>query len=103
MKRIIYSIFLVFFITLSVKAQNPREKLRTFKVAFITQELDLSPEEAQKFWPIYNAYNKKKAALRKKMGEEIHQKIKEKGKENLSEKEARLLLDNYMAIKAKEN
>ena len=46
----------------SVKAQRPgegydREKLEAARVAFITTRLDLKPEQAQKFWPIYNVYN----------------------------------------------
>jgi hypothetical protein len=28
------------------------------KVAFISKELDLTPDEAQKFWPVYNQYSK---------------------------------------------
>ncbi len=34
-----------------------REKLQAARVAFITTRLDLSPEQAQKFWPIFNQYN----------------------------------------------
>ncbi|MEB2777121.1 hypothetical protein SYJ56_17535 [Algoriphagus sp. D3-2-R+10] len=34
-----------------------REKLEAARVAFITTRLDLKPEQAQKFWPIFNVYN----------------------------------------------
>jgi len=34
------------------------ERINAAKVAFFTQQLDLSVEEAQKFWPVYNEYNK---------------------------------------------
>ena len=30
------------------------EKIEQLKIAFITKELDLSTEEAEKFWPVYN-------------------------------------------------
>jgi hypothetical protein len=37
-----------------------REKLAqtidALKVAYITKQLDLTPEEAQKFWPVYNVF-----------------------------------------------
>src|SRR5215203_4019612 len=33
-----------------------KQDLEALKVAFISRELELSPEEAQKFWPIYNEY-----------------------------------------------
>ena len=37
-------------------AQNGN-RLEVLKIAYITKRLDLSPEEAQKFWPIYNQYS----------------------------------------------
>jgi hypothetical protein len=39
-----------------IKAQDG-EKIRSLKIAFITQKLQLTPDEAQKFWPIYNQYD----------------------------------------------
>lgn len=33
-----------------------REKLKSHKIAFLTEKLDLTPEEAQKFWPVYNQF-----------------------------------------------
>ena len=36
-----------------VNAQN-EEKLKAQKIAFITQKLDLTPDESAKFWPLYN-------------------------------------------------
>lgn len=48
-------------------AQNARpgfekymEKFKSEKVAYLTEKLDLSVEEAQKFWPLYNKYQKKR-------------------------------------------
>lgn len=43
-----------------------REKIRVEKVAFITSELELTYDEAQKFWPIYNQYDKELMAIRDK-------------------------------------
>jgi hypothetical protein len=31
-------------------------RIEAMKIAWITKKLNLSPEEAQKFWPIYNQY-----------------------------------------------
>ena len=36
------------------KAKSKKEKIEQLKIAFITKELDLSPEQAEKFWPVYN-------------------------------------------------
>jgi hypothetical protein len=34
------------------------DKFRAWKVSFITEKLQLTPSEAQKFWPIYNLAEK---------------------------------------------
>mgnify|MGYP000518586942 FL=1 len=31
-----------------------RERLESFRIQFITKKLDLTPAEAEKFWPVYN-------------------------------------------------
>jgi hypothetical protein len=33
-----------------------KEKLKSHKIAFITDKLQLSPAEAEKFWPVYNEH-----------------------------------------------
>jgi len=32
------------------------KKIETLKIAYLTEQLDLSEEQAQKFWPVYNKY-----------------------------------------------
>lgn len=39
-----------------------KEKMQSEKIAFITLELDITPEEAQSFWPVYNMVEKEKDA-----------------------------------------
>jgi len=54
--RIILIILLLAFNIL--EAQNPikQASIQALKVAFITKDLYLTSEEAQKFWPVYNNY-----------------------------------------------
>ncbi|MFW5758173.1 MAG: hypothetical protein ACOCYO_05775 [Bacteroidota bacterium] len=40
-----------------------QEQLESQRVSFITRELNLSVEEAQIFWPVYNDYQKKRNEL----------------------------------------
>ena len=50
--------------------QNPtdrRQKIETYKIGFITEKLNLTPQEAQKFWPVYNEYQSKKQDMQKKL------------------------------------
>lgn len=60
----IYILLVLFTAPLLVNAQPPRQRfheqareLESKRIAFITNELSLTPEEAQVFWPIYNEYN----------------------------------------------
>lgn len=60
MKRIVL-IILIFFCALNAvfsQKINQREggRLEAYKIAYLTRNLNLSVEEAQKFWPIYNKY-----------------------------------------------
>ena len=59
MKKYLLTLFTIFTFLL-VNAQNGNgqriEKIQALKIAFITQKLDLTATEAQKFWPIYNEY-----------------------------------------------
>lgn len=34
--------------------KEQRERLEFFRIQFITKKLDLTPAEAEKFWPVYN-------------------------------------------------
>jgi hypothetical protein len=46
-------------IALSAMAQDEQRdagRLQAYKIAFLTKKLNLTPEEAQRFWPIYNQY-----------------------------------------------
>jgi hypothetical protein len=39
-------------------SEKRQQDIEALKVAFISKELDLTPGEAQKFWPVYNQYSK---------------------------------------------
>ncbi len=59
--RIFIIITGLFFLTTSpVKSQERIQrnagKLEAYKIAYFTNRLNLTPEEAQKFWPLYNKY-----------------------------------------------
>src|SRR4029077_4442534 len=41
------------------------DKIEALRIAWISQQLNLTPEEAQKFWPVYNAYRNDLQTLRK--------------------------------------
>ncbi len=54
-------------VTLSFGQNRPdKDKIKSLKIAFITERLDLSTKEAQTFWPIYNEYEEKGRRCAKK-------------------------------------
>ena len=59
------------------KAQkgDSKEKIKQLRVAFYTEELNLSVEEAQKFWPIFNKYSDQLETLERAMKED-HRRLK---------------------------
>ena len=66
MKQII--IFLTLFGFLTTYGQgneNKTKQVKALKVAFITNELGLTPTEASQFWPVYNTFDQKIRNLRK--------------------------------------
>ncbi len=93
MKRLIP--ILVLLISMSAFAQRDgkmSERIKAQKIAFITERLDLTETEAQKFWPIYNAFEAKNQKLRQLFGGRDG-----KGKiDGLSEQEAKSFLDEMM-------
>jgi hypothetical protein len=52
------------------KSEKRESRMETRKIGYITEELDLSTEEAQKFWPVYNEFQEKMKNLRKETREE---------------------------------
>lgn len=69
--------------------RESREKIKTLKIAYITEQLNLTPKEAEKFWPIYNAFEEKQFKLKLKNRMEMRNALKDKNNiESLTEKEA---------------
>lgn len=68
------------------KMQQKKDQLKSMKIAFITSELDLTPDEAAKFWPLFNEFEEKERVIRK---EKIKNYIdRSQGSEKMTEKEA---------------
>jgi Skp family chaperone for outer membrane proteins len=61
----IFTIVFVFILSLAVKSQDqvqpdPKtaEKIQAMEVGYISQKLNLTTDEAQKFWPVFNEYKR---------------------------------------------
>lgn len=73
-----------------------KQKMQSEKIAFLTMEIGLTPEEAQNFWPVYNEVNKEKDEAMKEVFKAYHA-METAIKDGKSEKEINVLLDNYLA------
>lgn len=97
------TIYLFFLVSCSLFAQPAKlEKMKAYKVAFLTTELNLTPDEAAKFWPIYNDYSQKKTSLRLRgISRFLDRRLADY--EKISEKEAAQILAQIEANEEEEN
>ncbi|OMP31237.1 hypothetical protein [Mangrovimonas sp. DI 80] len=86
---------LLFCLSFGIQAQEPdREKIKTLKIAFLTERLNLTKKEAQEFWPVYNTFEESNNQLR----HEAFTKRRNANLESLTESEAKALLNEIAAI-----
>lgn len=91
--------FVLFGISSEAQPNNWMDKMKSEKIAFITAQLDLTPEEAQVFWPVYNQISKEKMESQKAMMKAYHELMKALNEDNVSDKEIDRLLDAYLIAK----
>jgi len=94
------ALFLTTALSLSAQDSPDKNKIKSLKIAFITERLDLSASEAEMFWPLYNTYEMKRDELRDRQHREVFDKISSVG--SMSEVESRELLKKYLAIETEE-
>ena len=71
------------------------EKMKAARVAFLTNELDLSAKEAEAFWPVYNQAQAEKDAAYKET-RAAYKALNDAIKENKGDKEIEKLLKAYL-------
>jgi Spy/CpxP family protein refolding chaperone len=105
-------IFLLLFLTASIglqaqdgykKHKHSRKKIHALKIAYITEKLNLTEKEAEKFWPIYNKFDLKLMKLRMEERYKLKKSITnaEGGIEALSEEKAEEIITKMLAIEKK--
>ena len=100
--KIWWVIILTGFYSVAALSQNndKKEKIESFKVAFITQKLNLTTKEAQLFWPVYNEYLDKIEVLKNSRKKEL--RSASINIESYSDKDLELMSDNEFLSKEKE-
>jgi len=115
MSRLLFSLILFFSIILHVEAQGPGTPERRFafvrtgaageqvqveRIAYFTEKIGLTPEEAQQFWPIYNEMDNKRTALFEERASIIQRFVN--NTDNLSERQITEQLNRLVVIQQQE-
>lgn len=97
MKTLIPILFTLLFSYNTIAQNGKHERLKSLKVSFITERLDLSENEAQKFWPVYNDYEKKTGQIRhnelKALRKDIRNNI-----DQMTNEEANVVIDKLTNV-----
>ncbi len=107
MKKILILIILAIFTAPSLIAQERHDgdrdgdrdgdmfqKIKAEKISFFTTKLDLTPAEAQAFWPVYNEFEKKRFDIQRQMHD--FERMPDEKFASLSDAEIQKLTDNYI-------
>lgn len=82
------------------KHKNRWEQFRAEKIAFLTSELELTPAEAQKFWPVYNQLEKERWEAQKHR-RELEEEVRD-AEETMSDRKIVQLTRDYAGSMKKE-
>ncbi len=93
---------LILFLIVSLTGYSQRgDKIRAYKTAYITEKVELTPSEAEKFWPVYNKFDEQLSEIHRKERREIFDTVKG-DLDALSEEEAQALVKSIRELKQKE-
>jgi hypothetical protein len=100
--KLLIAIISISFFTSSFaqRGEKRREDIETFKIAFITKRLDLTTDEATKFWPVYDQYQDELKDLRQKNRKtlfNVYQNI-----ETMSDADVSKVLEDELVFKQNE-
>lgn len=81
-------------------SQDPKaqERIQSLRIAYITEKLGLTTEQAEKFWPIYREFSQE----RRKLGQELREAQRQIDPKNPDPKKQQDLLDLGLRLKERE-
>ena len=74
------------------------ERVKAVKIGMITEQLQLSESQAEKFWPVYNAYSDERMQINR----QIREKTKRAANTGVSDEEVLKQQDEVLELKSKE-
>jgi hypothetical protein len=100
-----FIISLVTFLPVVVFAQDKqdrKDRIETMHIAYLSQKLNLTSEEAEKFWPIYNQYKADQDQLRKQRQNDVESVKQAGGIDNMSDADVQKLIANETDFETRE-
>jgi hypothetical protein len=73
MKKCLYIFVLLVSMQFTVfaKQEGPGQNIQNLKIGFVSRQLSLTSDEAQKFWPVYNDYTNELRKARKEQKDDV--------------------------------
>ncbi len=93
-----FILFVVFTATGVAQSQSAQDKIETARIALINERLELSPAEAEKFWPLYREYSQQREVLKR----EYLDARRQYRDEGMTEEESKKLLQIGLSLKERE-
>ncbi|HMI04519.1 MAG TPA: hypothetical protein VK541_18660 [Pedobacter sp.] len=99
---IVTTLLLLPFLVSAQGSGDKNNEIETYKIAYMTEKLGLSSDEAKIFWPIYNDLEKEQNALRKERFQKMISFRKITEIETLSDSQIQTLIANDFDMKQRE-
>lgn len=100
MRNTFFILVILFGVSFLVKAQSPEqmEKIEAARIALITERLELSPEQAERFWPIYREFTDQRRGIL----QDLRDLRQQSASEGINEDERKSLLEKAHNLRQKE-
>ena len=104
MKNILTIAFLLSlpFLASAQRGEGKGKEIQAYKSTYLKEKLELTPEEAKIFWPIYNSMQSEQSELRQERRKNMISFRKSTEIENLSDTEVESLITNELNFKQKD-
>jgi hypothetical protein len=107
MKNIYFSLFLILsmwlpgkVVSAQTRQEERRDNIQQQKVSFFTENLQLTPTESARFWPVYNDYQNRRDKITRDRNTLLQ--YYESNKNNMTEEEAGELITKYIGFQQEE-
>ena len=82
------------------RLQDRADRLEAFRIGYFTERMALTAEEAQRFWPVYNAYQAEENALKQEV-QQYQQQVR-LGMAAMSDQQLDAALNKFLEFKQRE-